>query len=161
MNFRHKIKTQLHGFTYLMEVLDLIVSDKSQLNDDDVRLTCEILKTLFNVTLTVDRNCLDEVSFAAHSFALENTFFRLKLVSLYCKTSSFWISQMQYLFWNFIPQEEEAHCQRLVSVLHDLLLTKTTPKDKAEELQRWVFGYWQMGLVPNGMSLSIYYEGNV
>ena len=71
MNFRHKIKTQLHGFTYLMEVLDLIVSDKSQLNDDDVRLTCEILKTLFNVTLTVDRNCLDEVSFAAHSFALK------------------------------------------------------------------------------------------
>ena len=81
MNFRHKIKNQLHGFTYLMEVLDLIVSDKSQLNDDDVRLTCEILKTLFNVTLTVDRNCLDEVSVAAvRGFALK-LLFGLKLLS--------------------------------------------------------------------------------
>ena len=145
-----------------MEVLDLIVSDKSQLNDDDVRLTCEILKTLFNVTLTVDRNCLDEVSFAAQSFALENNFFGLKLVSLIVKLAPFALVKCNICVGTyFIPQEEEAHCQRLVSVLHDLLLTKTTPKDKAEELQRWVFGYWQMGLVPNGMSLSIYYEGNV
>lgn len=52
----------MHGFTYLMEVVDLSVNeaDEQGLNDQDVDLCCEILKILFNLSLV--RSNMDEVS---------------------------------------------------------------------------------------------------
>ena len=63
---RPKIRFELHGFTYLMEVIDLILRDAEArgtgLTDQEVDLCSEILKILFNLTVTVDRNNFDEVS---------------------------------------------------------------------------------------------------
>ena len=65
LDFRPKIRFELHGFTYLMEVIDLILRDAegrgSGLTDQEVDLSSEILKILFNLTVTVDRNNFDEV----------------------------------------------------------------------------------------------------
>lgn len=62
---RPKIRYELHGFTYLMEVVDLTLRDAESRNtglvDQEVDLICEILKILFNLTVTVDKNTLDEV----------------------------------------------------------------------------------------------------
>ncbi|CAH1787407.1 unnamed protein product [Owenia fusiformis] len=95
-DIRPKVRYELHGLTYLIEVLDLILKSSdtqatAALSDQDVGLCCEILKILFNLTVTMDRNNLDE--------------------------------------------EEEAHFMRLVSVLHNLLLSKTVSKEKQEDLQ--------------------------
>ncbi|KAL4224805.1 Synembryn-B [Mactra antiquata] len=61
---RPKIRFELHGFTYLIEVIDLILRDaetrEEGLTDQEVDLCSEILKILFNLTVTVDRNNLDE-----------------------------------------------------------------------------------------------------
>ncbi|KAL5007732.1 hypothetical protein ScPMuIL_016538 [Solemya velum] len=61
---RPKIRYDLHGFTYLMEVIDLTLRDAEEaqigLTDDEVDLCNEILKILFNITVTVDKNSLDE-----------------------------------------------------------------------------------------------------
>ncbi|CAG2233154.1 chaperone Ric-8A-like [Mytilus edulis] len=61
---RPKIRYELHGFTYLMEVVDLTLRDAESRNtglvDQEVDLICEILKILFNLTVTVDKNTLDE-----------------------------------------------------------------------------------------------------
>lgn len=61
---RPKIRFELHGFTYLIEVIDLILRDaeacSNGLTDQEVDLCAEILKILFNLTVTVDRNYLDE-----------------------------------------------------------------------------------------------------
>lgn len=65
-DFRPKICHDLHGFTYLIEVLDLGVQDAEEraipISDKDIELSCEILKILFNLTVSVDKNNLDEVS---------------------------------------------------------------------------------------------------
>ena len=49
-----------------MEVIDLILRDAETrgngLSDQEVDLCSEILKILFNLTVTVDRNNFDEVS---------------------------------------------------------------------------------------------------
>lgn len=62
---RPRIRFELHGFTYLIEVIDLMLRDaearNSGLSDQEVDLCSEILKILFNLTVTVDRNNLDEV----------------------------------------------------------------------------------------------------
>ncbi|XP_052759790.1 synembryn-A-like isoform X2 [Mya arenaria] len=61
---RPKIRFELHGFTYMIEVIDLIVREAESrsegLTDQEVDLCSEILKILFNLTVTVDRNNLDE-----------------------------------------------------------------------------------------------------
>lgn len=61
---RPMIRYELHGFTYLMEVVDLTLRDAEARNtglvDQEVDLVCEILKILFNLTVTVDKNTLDE-----------------------------------------------------------------------------------------------------
>lgn len=55
----------MHGITYLVEVIDLSLRDAeekgSPLTDQEVELCCEILKILFNLTVSVDKNALDEV----------------------------------------------------------------------------------------------------
>ncbi|XP_050523127.1 synembryn [Daktulosphaira vitifoliae] len=56
---RMKISKELHGITYLMEVLDNILrniiddssTNKSCFNEENVSLSCEILKVLFNLTV--------------------------------------------------------------------------------------------------------------
>ena len=67
LHHRLRILNQLHGFSYLVEVLDLIVTDyqdtKSPLSDQEVNLSNEVLKILFNLTVSVDKNNLDEVSY--------------------------------------------------------------------------------------------------
>ncbi|XP_052268308.1 synembryn-A-like [Dreissena polymorpha] len=61
---RPKIRFELHGFTYMIEVIDLMLRDaegrSEGLTDQEVDLCSEILKILFNLTVTVDRNNLDE-----------------------------------------------------------------------------------------------------
>jgi hypothetical protein len=92
---RPRLRQELHGFTYLIEVLDLSLrsADEAQrpLSDQEVDLCCEVLKILFNITVGMEGNSLDE--------------------------------------------EEEAHFMRLVSVLHDLLVSDTANKEKKDELQ--------------------------
>jgi hypothetical protein len=62
---RLRVVRDLHGLTYLIEVLDLAMREElersSVLSDRQVDLCCEILKILFNITLPMDRNNLDEV----------------------------------------------------------------------------------------------------
>ncbi|XP_013406285.1 synembryn-A isoform X3 [Lingula anatina] len=93
-DIRPKLRTELHGLTYLIEVLDLCLKDSAEqglpMSDADVDLCCEVLKILFNLTVSMDRFNIDE--------------------------------------------EEEAHCLRLVSLLHDLLVCKTVTPEKGEEL---------------------------
>lgn len=116
---RPKLRNELHGLTYLVEVLDLILKSSAErhsqvtpvrpgrrvnfargvlwddavpyLDDNDVDLACEVLKILFNLTVHVDKGNLDE--------------------------------------------EEEAHFMRLVSILHDILISPTHSKEKRDELQ--------------------------
>ncbi|BFZ05328.1 hypothetical protein BsWGS_08367 [Bradybaena similaris] len=92
---RPRVRYELHGFTYLMEVLDLTLRDaESQdrgLTDQQVELCAEILKILFNLTISREKKSVDE--------------------------------------------EEEAHFMRLVSILHDLLMSTIMSKDKREDLQ--------------------------
>lgn len=61
---RPKIRQDLHGFTYLIEVLDLTLraNDESErpLNDSDIDLSCEVLKILFNLTVSTNNSSLDE-----------------------------------------------------------------------------------------------------
>ncbi|XP_005090378.1 synembryn-A [Aplysia californica] len=92
---RPKVRYELHGFTYLMEVLDLTLRDaesqETDLADQQVELCAEILKILFNLTISMEKKSVDE--------------------------------------------EEEAHCMRLVSILHDLLMSKIMSSDKRDDLQ--------------------------
>lgn len=105
-DIRPRLCWELHGFTYLIEVLDLCLEDNVDpstalgaarrtdtsppLTDQHVELCCEVLKILFNLTVSIDKSSLDE--------------------------------------------EEEAHFMRLVSVLYELLTAVTASKDKKEEL---------------------------
>ncbi len=63
-DIRLQLFQDLHGFTYLIEVLDLILREEEDkhrpLEDFDVDLSAEILKILFNITEALDRNNLDE-----------------------------------------------------------------------------------------------------
>jgi len=63
---RPRLRQELHGFTYLIEVLDLTLrcAEEAQrrLNDQEVDLCCEVLKILFNVTVGMESTSLDEVT---------------------------------------------------------------------------------------------------
>lgn len=105
---RPVLKNELHGLTYLMETLDLILKEAAgddhgdmrgatssdisiTLSDEQVTLGCEVLKVLFNLTVkSSDSSVVDE--------------------------------------------EEEAHFLRLVSILHDLLLCDVQSLEKHQEL---------------------------
>jgi len=69
---RPRLRQELHGFTYLIEVLDLTLRGaeeaQRQLNDQEVDLCCEVLKILFNVTVSMEATCLDEVTSEAFIF---------------------------------------------------------------------------------------------
>ncbi|KAK6191875.1 hypothetical protein SNE40_003455 [Patella caerulea] len=82
---RPKIRYELHGFTYLMEVLDLTLraaeERKAGLGDQDVELCSEILKILFN--LTIEKKSADEEE-EAHFMRLVSILRDL----LMCKTLS-------------------------------------------------------------------------
>ena len=60
------MRHDLHGITYLNEVLDLSLREAEEqsrpLAVTEVDLACEILKILFNLTVSIDKNNLDEVS---------------------------------------------------------------------------------------------------
>ncbi|KAK3756853.1 hypothetical protein RRG08_048899 [Elysia crispata] len=61
---RPRVRYELHGFTYLMEVLDLTLRDAesqtSGLTDQQVELCAEILKILFNLTISMEKKSVDE-----------------------------------------------------------------------------------------------------
>jgi len=63
---RPRLRRELHGLTYLIEVLDLTLRGaeeaQRQLNDQEVDLCCEVLKILFNVTVGMEATTLDEVA---------------------------------------------------------------------------------------------------
>jgi len=69
---RPRLRQELHGFTYLIEVLDLTLrcaeEAQRQLNDQEVDLCCEVLKILFNVTVGMEATPLDEVTCEAILF---------------------------------------------------------------------------------------------
>ncbi|GAB6025666.1 Synembryn-A [Chamberlinius hualienensis] len=109
-DLRTRLKAELHGMTYLVELLSLISqhyhgkneenktddrkTHKKQscfVDDQTVELTCEVLKTLFNLTVDVDKGNVDE--------------------------------------------DDEIQFSRLVAILRDLLLCSTSTASKQEELQ--------------------------
>ncbi|KAK3611621.1 hypothetical protein CHS0354_018317 [Potamilus streckersoni] len=110
---RPKIRFELHGFTYLMEVIDLTLRDEegrgSGLTDQEIDLCSEILKILFNLTVTIDRNNIDEEE-EAHFMRLVSVLRDL----LVCKTIS-------------KDKKEELHS-------HTINLLINMPKDCYEEL---------------------------
>ncbi|KAL8624070.1 hypothetical protein ACOMHN_019493 [Nucella lapillus] len=62
---RPRIRYELHGFTYLMEVLDLTLracdeASARPLSDQEVDLCSEILKILFNLTVALEKKSADE-----------------------------------------------------------------------------------------------------
>lgn len=61
---RPKLRQDLHGLTYLIEVLDLTLrsADEAErpVSDQEVDLCCEVLKILFNITVSTDSNNMDE-----------------------------------------------------------------------------------------------------
>ncbi|XP_029638977.1 synembryn-A-like [Octopus sinensis] len=61
---RQRIHFELHGFSYLMEIIDLLLHDaeerKTGLTDQEVDLCCEVLKILFNLTMSLKMKSLDE-----------------------------------------------------------------------------------------------------
>jgi hypothetical protein len=61
---RPKLRQDLHGLTYLIEVLDLTLrsADEAErsVSDPEVDLCCEVLKILFNITVSTDSNNMDE-----------------------------------------------------------------------------------------------------
>jgi Guanine nucleotide exchange factor synembryn len=63
---RPKLRQELHGLTYLIEVLDLTLRSADEaarpVTDQEVDLCCEVLKILFNVTVGSESNSLDEAS---------------------------------------------------------------------------------------------------
>ena len=63
--YRPHLRHDLHGITYLNEVLDLSLREAEEqsrmLSVSEVNLACEILKILFNLTVSIDKNNLDEV----------------------------------------------------------------------------------------------------
>ncbi|XP_015370465.1 PREDICTED: synembryn [Diuraphis noxia] len=72
-NIRLKITEKLHGLTYLTEVLDNILRDtiedasknnSSCLQEENVLLSCEILKTLFNLTVNPISESSDEDNYS-------------------------------------------------------------------------------------------------
>lgn len=71
---RPRLRQELHGFTYLIEVLDLTLrcaeEAQRQLNDQEVDLCCEVLKILFNVTVGMEATSLDEVTNKMSDFRL-------------------------------------------------------------------------------------------
>lgn len=86
-HFRVKLQSELHGLVYLTEVLGLITNgdataaaaaavDSNEtgttLDKDQVNLTNELLKVLFNLTLNTNDRELDEV-FICIVFALMRT----------------------------------------------------------------------------------------
>lgn len=66
LSCRPKLRNDLHGFTYLIEVLDLtlrsVADENKSMSDQEVELCSEILKILFNLTVSIDRDNMDEVS---------------------------------------------------------------------------------------------------
>ncbi|KAK7465075.1 hypothetical protein BaRGS_00037733 [Batillaria attramentaria] len=61
---RPRVRYELHGFTYLMEVLDLTLRGCEELSkplsDHEVDLCSEILKILFNLTVALEKKSADE-----------------------------------------------------------------------------------------------------
>lgn len=84
---RPRIHSELHGFSYLMEVIDLSLRDAEErqtgLTDQDVDLCCEILKILFNLTMSLKKKSLDEEE-DGHLMRLVSVLREL----LICKTES-------------------------------------------------------------------------
>ncbi|PVD33593.1 hypothetical protein C0Q70_04850 [Pomacea canaliculata] len=64
MEIRPRVRYELHGFTYLMEVLDLTLRGCEErsiaLSDEEVDLCSEILKILFNITVALEKKSADE-----------------------------------------------------------------------------------------------------
>ena len=79
-----------------------------------------------------------------------------------CKISSFCISQMQYLCWNLLHSTGR---RGSLSAPGQPSTWSASHEDNAQRQSGGTatVGVWLLanGLVPNGMSLSIYYEGNV
>jgi len=83
-DIRPRVRAEHHGLTYLIEVLDLTLRDAEErsapLTDQDVDLACEILKILFNLTVSLDKQNLDEEE-EAHFMRLVSVLHDLLTVS--------------------------------------------------------------------------------
>ncbi|XP_064107194.1 synembryn-A-like isoform X2 [Macrobrachium nipponense] len=105
-DIRPRLRSEYHGLTYLIEVLDLSLKtsqEESELqlvngyapapvifNDEQAELVNEVLKVLYNLVLHIDKNSPDE--------------------------------------------EEDSHCLRLISILRSLLLATTRCPEKTDTL---------------------------
>ncbi|KAK8382867.1 hypothetical protein O3P69_011428 [Scylla paramamosain] len=105
-DIRPKLRSEYHGLTYLIEILDLslkMAHEESDLqcisrymsypvffNDEQSELINEVLKVLYNLVLHIDKNSPDE--------------------------------------------EEDSHCLRLISILRSLLLASSRCPEKTDAL---------------------------
>ncbi|CAL1286956.1 unnamed protein product [Larinioides sclopetarius] len=120
---RPKVRNQLHGLTYLMEVLDLILKDNVSKNS-----AINAGRRTFNKGSRRGKsNQGSEICTAPclHDEEVDTAVEVLKvLFNLTVNTEKYGLEE-----------EEEAHYLRLVSILHDILLSDTKTPEKREILQ--------------------------
>lgn len=91
---RPKLKEEMHGLTYLIEVLEFMVENKDKnthnldvnsasrdLSSDNIDLICEVLKVLFNLTVRSDINVEVDEEEEAHYINLISILRRLLLAA--------------------------------------------------------------------------------
>ena len=117
------MRHDLHGITYLNEVLDLCLREAEEqtrmLTIAEVELACEILKILFNLTVSIDKNNLDEVGINVCGYICVISFvhiFMLKIKAInYCRacttTTSFCLHSLCNIL--FFLQVKLQHTQKL------------------------------------------------
>jgi len=129
---------QLHGLTYLMEVLDLLlerdVPGTPRLSTQNVMLAIEILKILFNLTVYVDKYNMDEEE-EAHFLRLVSILHDLLL----CET------------------EEKERKEELTS--HTVNLLVNMPKDSYEELLSPMTDESELTADADAVCLPVEYDG--
>lgn len=122
---RPKLRSQLHGLTYLMEVLDLILKD----NAEHIAKNNTGNRKKFSKGSRRGRNARKDIEM---SFVpcLDD-----KEVEMACEVLKVLFNLTVNTDKCHLEEVEEAHYMRLVSILHDILLSDTKVPEKKEELQ--------------------------
>ncbi|XP_035221849.1 synembryn-A-like isoform X2 [Stegodyphus dumicola] len=123
---RPKVRKQLHGLTYLMEVLDLILKNNVEQISQETQNTENRRK--FNKSSKRGRSNQNEVE-SCYAPCLSE-----KEIDMACEVLKVLFNLTVNVEKYNMEEEEEAHYMRLVSILHDILLSDAKPAEKKEEL---------------------------
>ncbi|XP_054713021.1 synembryn-A-like [Uloborus diversus] len=124
---RPKVRTQLHGLTYLMEVLDLILKDNVESSLQQTQSTENRRK--FNKSSKRGKSNQNEVESCFAPCLVD------KEVEMACEVLKVLFNLTVNVDKYNMEEEEEAHYMRLVSILHDILLSDAKSAEKKEDLQ--------------------------